>query len=118
MKLDKIIYYSATAILTLIMFFSVSMYFFKHEMIKGAFESFGYPTYLIYPYAVIKLLGLVAIWTPSFKILKEWAYAGFLYAFVLAFFAHVMVADGGQGTAVVALIALLVSYVFYKRISK
>lgn len=118
MKRDKIIYYIATGLLTAVMLFSVSMYFFKHEMIKGAFESFGYPTYLIYPYAVLKLLGLVAVWTPSFKVIKEWAYAGFLYAFVLAFFAHYMVGDGQQGTAVIALVALVTSYVFYKRINK
>lgn len=118
MKRDKIIYYIATGLLTVIMLFSVSMYFFKHEAISQAFMSFGYPTYLIYPYAILKLLGIVAIWTPSFKVLKEWAYAGFFYAFILAFFAHYMVEDGQQGTAVVALVALIVSYIFYKRISK
>ena len=118
MKRDKIIYGIATGLLTAVMLFSVSMYFFKHDAISLAFESFGYPTYLIYPYATAKLFGLVAIWTPSFKILKEWAYAGFFYAFILAFFAHYMVGDGQQGTAVVALIALSTSYIFYKRISK
>ncbi|WP_298496487.1 DoxX family protein [uncultured Algibacter sp.] len=118
MKRDKIIYYIATGLLTVIMLFSVSMYFFKHEAISQAFMSFGYPTYLIYPYAILKLLGIVAIWTPSFKVLKEWAYAGFFYAFILAFFAHYMVGDGQQGTAVVALVALITSYIFYKRISK
>ena len=118
MKRDKIIYGIATGLLSAVMLFSVSMYFFKHEAISQAFESFGYPTYLIYPYATVKLLGLVVIWTPSFKILKEWAYAGFFYAFILAFFAHYMVGDGQQATAVVALIALIVSYIFYKRISK
>lgn len=118
MKTNKIIYYVATLLLTAVMLFSVSMYFFKHDMIKGAFASFGYPTYIIYPYAVAKLLGLVVLWLPRFKILKEWAYAGFFYGFVLAFFAHYMIGDGQQGTAVVALIALAVSYIFYKRINK
>jgi hypothetical protein len=115
MKTNKIIYYVATVLLTAIMLFSVSMYFFKHDMIKGAFQSFGYPTYIIYPYAVAKLLGLVALWMPGYNTLKEWAYAGFFYAFVLAFFAHYMVGDGQQATAVVALIALAVSYIFYKK---
>ncbi|XMO86067.1 DoxX family protein [Algibacter sp. AS12] len=112
MNKNKIIYYIGTVVLSIVVLFSVSMYFFKHDMIKGAFTSLGYPTYLIYPYAILKLLGLVAVWTPSFKILKEWAYAGFFYAFVLAFFAHVMVEDGAQGTAVLAIIALVVSYIF------
>lgn len=118
MKTNKIIYYISTALVTVIMLFSVSMYFFKHDMIKGAFESFGYPTYIIYPYAIAKLLGLLALWQSGYKVLKEWVYAGFFYAFVLAFFAHYMIGDGQQGIAVVALIALIVSYIFYKRISK
>ncbi|GAA4270171.1 DoxX family protein [Hyunsoonleella aestuarii] len=115
MKINKIIYYIATIILTAVMLFSVSMYFLKHEMIKDAFESFGYPTYIIYPYAMVKLLGLVALWLPGYKILKEWAYAGFFYAFILAFFAHYMIGDGQQGTAIVALIALIISYIFFKK---
>ncbi len=117
MKTNKIIYYASTGIVTAVMLFSVSMYFFKHDMIKGAFESFGYPTYLIYPYAIAKLLGLVALWLPRTKTLKEWAYAGFFYAVILAFFAHYMIGDGQQGTAIVALIALSLSYIFYKRIN-
>ncbi|MEP3836504.1 MAG: DoxX family protein [Algibacter sp.] len=112
MNKNKIIYYIATVVLSIVVLFSANMYFFKHEMIKGAFTGLGYPTYLIYPYAILKLLGLVAIWTPGFKVLKEWAYAGFFYAFTLAFFAHTMVEDGGQGTALVALIALAMSYIF------
>lgn len=115
MKKDKIIYYASTGLLTALMLFSISNYFFNHDMIKGAFSSFGYPTYIIYPYAIVKLLGLVALWTPSFKLIKEWAYAGFLYAFILAFFAHFMVGDGEQGGAVVALILLIVSYIYNKK---
>ena len=118
MKKDKIIYYIFTGILTAIMLFSVSMYFLKYEDISKAFLSFGYPVYIIYPYAIVKLLGLIVVWSPKFKTLKEWAYAGYFYAFVLAFFAHYMIGDGQQGTAVVALIALTVSYIFNKRISK
>ena len=60
----------------------------------------------------------IDIITVPFKILKEWAYAGFFYAFVLAFFAHFMIGDGQQATAVIALVALVVSYIFHKRISK
>lgn len=118
MKRDKIIYYISTGLLTVVMLFSVSMYFFKYEDISKAFTSFGYPTYIIYPYAIAKLLGLYAVWNLNFKIIKEWAYAGYFYAFILAFFAHYMTGDGKQGTAVVALVALVVSYISFKRISK
>ena len=116
MKRNKIIFYIATGLLTALMLFSVSMYFFNHEEVAKMFTSFGYPTYIIYPYAIAKLLGLFAIWNPNFKTLKEWAYAGFFYAFILAFFAHVMIGDGEQIGAVVAMILLIVSYIFNKKI--
>ncbi len=118
MKRDKIIFYVATGLLTLLMCFSVYMYLFDHEAVKGMFKTFGYPTYIIYPYAVAKVLGLVAIWNPNFKSIKEWAYAGFFFAFILAFFAHYMIGDGEQMGAILALVLLLVSYYFNKRINK
>ena len=118
MKRDKIIYYVATGLLTALMLFSVNMYFFKHDDVATMFAGFGYPVYIIYPYAVAKLLGLFAIWNPKFKIIKEWAYAGFFFAFILAFFAHYMIGDGEQSGALVALILLITSYIFNKKISK
>ncbi len=118
MKRDKIIYYIATGLLSLLMIFSASMYFFNYEEVAGLFTGFGYPTYIIYPYAVAKLLGLVAIWFVSNKVIKEWAYAGFFFAFVLAFFAHIMIGDGEQTGALVALVLLAVSYIFSKKLGK
>lgn len=116
MTRNKIIYYIATGLLTLLMLFSAGMYFFNHEEVAAMFTSFGYPTYIIYPYAVAKLLGLVVIWFVGNKTLKEWAYAGFFFAFILAFFAHVMIGDGEQLGAFLAMIFLSVSYVFSKKI--
>jgi len=116
MNKNKIIYYVATGLLTLLMSFSIYMYTFNHEAIKGMFTGFGYPTYIIYPYAGAKLLGLIAIWNTKFKTLKEWAYAGFFFAFILAFFAHVMIGDGEQMGAIIAMVLLLVSYYFNKKI--
>lgn len=117
MKRGRIIYYIATGLLTLLMLFSVSMYLFKHDDVSDMFKEFGYPTYIIYPYASAKLLGLFAIWNPKFRIIKEWAYAGFFFAFILAFFAHYMIDDGGQITALVAILLLITSYIFRKKIN-
>ncbi len=115
MKRDKIIYYITTGILTVIMLFSVSMYVFNNGDVQEMFTGFGYPTYIIYPLATAKLLGLFAIWNPNFKILKDWAYAGFFFNFILAFFAHYMIKDGGQTVALVALVSLIISYIYNKR---
>jgi hypothetical protein len=92
------------------------MYFFNHQEVAVLFTSFGYPTYIIYPYAVAKLLGLFALWFVARRVIKEWAYAGFFFAFILAFFAHFMVGDGEQMGAIIAMVLLIVSYIFSKKI--
>ncbi|MFL0352761.1 DoxX family protein [Xanthomarina sp. GH4-25] len=115
MKKNKIVYYVATGLLTVLILFSAGMYFFNYDEVVQMFTSFGYPTYIVYPYAVIKLVGLFAIWNPNFKIIKEWAYAGFFFAFILAFFAHFMIHDGEHLTALLALLLLIVSYIFNKK---
>ncbi|WP_435415976.1 DoxX family protein [Polaribacter aestuariivivens] len=117
MKTNKIIYYISTGLLTLLMLFSVSMYFFNNAEIQAAFTSFGYPTYIIYPLAIAKILGLITIWFVSNKSLKEWAYAGFFFNFVLAFFAHYMISDGEHMGALLAIVLLFVSYIFSKKVN-
>ncbi|ARV07896.1 hypothetical protein BTO04_14860 [Polaribacter sp. SA4-10] len=117
MKKTKTLYYASTGLLTLLMLFSAGMYFFNHEEVASMFNNFGYPTYIIYPYAIAKLLGVVAIWFIGNKILKEWAYAGFFFAFTFAFFAHVMIGDGEQMGAILAMIFLITSYFTSKKIT-
>lgn len=108
-KTINIIYYIGTALLTFIMCFSAFNYFTNYEMIAGFFESFGYPTYLIYPLAVAKVLGLLAVWTNLNGSLKEWAYAGFFFDILLAFLAHLK-AGGGYMFVAIAFVGLVLSY--------
>ena len=116
MKTNKIIFYVTTGLLSLLMLFSAGMYFFNHAEVAGMFKNFGYPTYIIYPYGLAKVLGVVALWFFRGKAVNEWAYAGFFFAFILAIFAHVMINDGEQTGAIVALILLIASYIFSKKI--
>ena len=81
----------------------------------GKFKDFGYPTYLIYPLAVAKIVGIIVILTDFSMSLKEWAYSAFFFEFVLAFGAHYAISDGEHWGAVMALVLLLVSYFFWKR---
>ncbi len=114
MKTKKIIYYVSTGLLTVLLLFSAGMYLFNHDEIAGMFTNFGYPTYIIYPYAVAKIFGLIAIWFVGIEKMKEWAYAGFFFAFVFAIFAHIMVGDGEQMGAIIAMILLVISYIYKK----
>ncbi|MEL6142032.1 MAG: DoxX family protein, partial [Bacteroidota bacterium] len=72
----------------------------------------SFPTWLVIPLGIAKLLGLVAIWTKRSSWLKEWAYAGFFFDFLLALTAHLAAKDGGFGAAAMALLFLGVSYYF------
>jgi hypothetical protein len=115
MSTEKVIYYAATALLSIILLFSAGMYIFNHATIVNNFQSLGYPIYIIYPLAAAKILGLFAIWSNYSKTLKEWAYAGFFFNFILALSAHINAGDGGYLFAAMALVLLAFSYVFYKR---
>ena len=78
-------------------------------MVKGFFQLLGYPTYLIYPLAIVKILGVVAILSNKSKLLKEWAYAGFFFDVILAASAHFHANDGGQWLALTAMLLLIIS---------
>lgn len=116
MKNLKLIYKISTGLLTAMMLMSAGMYFFNHAAISQTFTNLGYPAYIIYPLAIAKILGLVAIWTNQSRSLKEWAYAGFFFDFVLALSAHLMVGDGEFAPALVAIILLFTSYFSWKKL--
>ena len=118
MNYIKIIYFITKALFTALMLFSVSMYLSETEMIAGAFANFGYPTYLVYPLAIAKILGLIILWQNKFKTLKEWVYAGFVYNVSLAFFAHTMIQDGEFLFALIATILIVTNYITYKNLKK
>jgi hypothetical protein len=53
----------------------------------------GYPLYLLYIIGVWKILGVFVILMPGFKLLKEWAYAGFFFVMTGAFVSHLASGD-------------------------
>lgn len=103
---NKVIYWLFTGVMCLIFALSASMYFVKYEMVRGFFEELNYPVYIIYPLAIAKILGIVAILSNRSKLLKEWAYAGFFFDSVLAIAAHHF-AGHGFGLSIIALIAVV-----------
>lgn len=114
-KSDKIIYYIATGLFCALMLMSAGMYFFKNPDITLAFQSLGFPVYLIYPLAIAKILGVIAIATRISPFLKYFAYAGFFFNVVLAASAHLNVEDGSHFLPLVGLLFLITSYIFERR---
>ena len=114
----KWVYRISTGLLSVLMLMSAGMYLFNHAAVSKTFTTLGYPTYIIYPLAIAKILGLIAIWTNWSKPLKEWAYAGFFFDFVLAFSAHLMFGDGEYAPAIIAIVLLFTSYYSWKKLSE
>lgn len=114
-KQNKIIYWVSTGLFSTLMLFSATMYFVANEMVVEAFTKLGYPTYLIYPLAIVKFLGIIAILSKKSKTLKEWAYAGFFFDLVLAVMAHIAASDGEFAAALVGIILVVVSFVYDRK---
>ncbi len=83
-------------------------------MVKGFFENFNYPSYIVIPLAILKILGIAAILSRKSKWLTEWAYAGFFFNLVLATIAHQTAGHGIFGFSFVGLIVIFPSYILGK----
>lgn len=116
MDLNKITYWVSTLIMCGIFAFSANMYFMNTEMVRGFFENLGYPSYLVIPLAIAKVLGIIAVLTKQSKLLMEWAYAGFFFDAVLAFKAHQVADDGGAILSIIAIVTVIISRMFYSRV--
>lgn len=69
----------------------------------------GYPSYFLVILGVWKLLGMAALLAPRFPLLKEWAYAGVVFADTGAITSHLVVGYGsGELAILIPLLALTV----------
>jgi len=116
MKIQKIIYWIATIITCGVFTFSAQMYFRNTAMVESFFEALNYPSYIVIPLAIVKVLGIVMVLWRGIPWLTEWAYAGFFFDAVLAFIAHNHANDGEYMFALAVLIFLPISYFLGKRI--
>ncbi len=119
MKKDKIIYWSTTGIVAAMMAFSAFGYFTNPEM-KSAFVKFGFPDFFRIELGTAKFLGAIALILPfTPKILKDFAYAGFVIVFVSAFVAHIALGDPiGNAIAPIVFFSILVtSYIYNQKVN-
>ena len=115
MKRNTIIYWVFTALFALGILAGVGMYFTQHAFVAENFDKLGFPTWLVYPLATAKILGIVGILQNQSQVLKEWTYAGFFFNLLLAISAHLVANDGEAFGAAIIMTLMLGSYVFSKR---
>ncbi|MCH7784369.1 MAG: DoxX family protein [Bacteroidetes bacterium] len=112
---QKHIYWLSTIILFGTLIATGILYFVYHDTLSIYFKHYGYPTYIIYPLAVAKIVGAMVILYNKNKLLKELAYIGFFFNFILAFFAHYMINEFDPFPSI-SLLLLLISYFTGKKI--
>jgi uncharacterized membrane protein YphA (DoxX/SURF4 family) len=92
-KTNKIIYWIATIWLALGMVSTGVVQLLKQKTGAGGVDSIthlGYPVYFLTLLGIWKILGSTAVLVPRFRLLKEWAYAGFFFAMTGAIFSHLV----------------------------
>lgn len=108
----KIIYWIATGLVAALSLFAGYAYLSGSPQAVEGFRHVGYPQQLRVMLGVAKLLGAITLLVPGLPKLKEWAYAGFTFAWIAACFAHYLAKDGPTAFAPLVLLVLLaVSYV-------
>jgi uncharacterized membrane protein YphA (DoxX/SURF4 family) len=113
----NIIYWVSTGLVLAMMLFSAASSFMENPDSTKMMEAIGYRPYVFHLLAVAKVLGTIAILTPGFPRLKEWAYAGFTFDIIGAAYSFYV-----SGFALkdwifmpILLALLACSYIFYHK---
>ena len=66
---------------------------FHAKSFVNIFAHLGYPIYSSVLFGTWKILGVIAILVPGYRLLKEWAYAGFFFVMTGAMYSHIVTGD-------------------------
>lgn len=93
---NKIIYWVSTGLLSIGMLGSGIAQILHLPEMNELITHVGYPSYFMTIIGVWKILGVIVILLPKFKLLKEWAYAGFFFLMTGALISHLAMGDAGK----------------------
>lgn len=109
--LGKVSYWVTTALVAAMSLLAGVTYLSGSPEAVQGFAHVGYPQQLRIILGIAKALGAIALLVPGLPRLKEWAYAGFTFAWISAVVAHYLAKDGPRAFAPLVLLVLLsVSY--------
>jgi hypothetical protein len=105
-------YWSSTGIVALMLLMALS-YLTGNEQVVSGFAKAGYPQHLRIVLGLAKPSAAIVLLLPGLALVKEWAYAGATFAWVMA---SISAYSSGEGVQVwslplVLLMLLIVSYV-------
>ena len=90
-KGKTITYWIATALMSVGMMGSGVAQVLHAQQMIDLVKPLGYPVYFLSIIGTWKILGVIAILLPGFKLVKEWAYAGFFFVMTGALVSHLAV---------------------------
>ena len=107
----KIAYWTTTGLLAAMSLFAAYAYLSGGSQAVEGFARVGYPQQLRILLGIAKPLGAIALLVPGMPRLKEWAYAGFTFAWIAACVAHYLANQKSEAAMPLVLLVLLaVSY--------
>ena len=108
----KAMYWGSTVLISAMALLSAAIYLSGSQQAVEGFARVGYPQQLRVLLGIAKPLGAIALLVPGWPRLKEWAYAGFTFAWIAAIIAHYLAGERVTAVEPVVLLALLaISYV-------
>ena len=107
----KVTYWISTVLVAVMSAFAGYAYLAGSPQVVQGFAHLGYPQQLRIILGIAKILGAIALVIPGFPKIKEWAYAGFTFAWISAHIAHHLAHDGSEQYApLILLVILAISY--------
>lgn len=108
----RVLYWISTGLVAVLSLFAGYAYLSGRQQAVEGFAHVGYPQQLRVLLGIAKPLGAIVLLLPGWPLIKEWAYAGFAFAWIAATVAHYLAGDGLRALTPLVLLALLViSYV-------
>jgi len=119
-KRTRAVYWAATILFVLPMTWSAIQYFTEAPKMVETMTHLGYPIYFLKILGTAKVLGAVAILYGGFRTLKEWAYAGFTFDLIGAFWSHLASGDPIYVAVIPIgfLLVLAISYLSWKSLER
>jgi hypothetical protein len=101
-------YWITTGLLTLGMFSGGIAQLARAKWNVDGMVHLGYPLYFMTIIGTWKVLGVVALLVPGYRLLKEWAYAGFFFLMTGAVTSHLVSGDGIKGVIAQCIFVILI----------
>lgn len=92
-KRKTIAYWFITILISLVFTNGCINDLLKQDPYYGLLLKLGYPGYTSVILGTWKILGVISLLIPGFKLLKEWTYAGYFFLLTGAIISHLQIGD-------------------------